>query len=204
MTEPLFFTVYGTAAPKGSPKVQMRGKPGHAGNCRLCGALKFPRVLEDTPETARWQKSVALAAKYAMRGRARWNDTPLVVQVTFGFERPTGHYGTGRNAHVLKPSAPIAPSVKPDTDKLLRTTLDGMNGIVFDDDARVVAPQPWKIYVPIGQPEGAAILIREASLAEVQTVAAGYLDQVWFEQPGLRPEAPEPQQTEMTLGSCKH
>ena len=68
-----------------------------------------------------------------------WQREPLtgavVVDVVFTFARPKSHYGTGRNADVVKESAPDKHIQAPDSDKLSRLTLDGleMAGVVRND-----------------------------------------------------------------------
>lgn len=63
---------------------------------------------------------------------------PVRVELTFHFARPASHYGTGRNANVLKPSAPKRPTSRRhgDIDKLARATLDAIvsAGTIADDD----------------------------------------------------------------------
>ncbi len=81
---------------------------------------------------------------------------PLSIAITFRVARPPGHWGKGRNAGRLVPSAPPFPRGKPDIDELARSTLDSLTGIVFDDDARVAALQLRKVYAAPGQ-EGARI-----------------------------------------------
>lgn len=54
--------------------------------------------------------------------------------------------GKGRNAGKLAPSAPVHPRGKPDIDKLARSTLSSLTGIVFDDDSRIVALSVAKVY----------------------------------------------------------
>ena len=60
---------------------------------------------------------------------------PLSVTATVRFPRPQSHYGTGRNADTLKPSAPIHHIVKPDLDKACRAIGDGIeeSGLVRGD-----------------------------------------------------------------------
>ena len=68
-----------------------------------------------------------------------WQRDPLagavVVDVVFTFARPKSHYGTGRNADVVKESAPEHHTQAPDSDKLARLVLDGleMAGVVRND-----------------------------------------------------------------------
>ncbi|HZJ30733.1 MAG TPA: RusA family crossover junction endodeoxyribonuclease [Vicinamibacterales bacterium] len=78
--------------------------------------------------------------------------------------------GRGKNAGKLAPSAPALPRGKPDIDKLARSTLDALSGIVFDDDARVASLELRKVYAAPGD-EGATItvegmcLVRDAAVA---------------------------------------
>ncbi len=68
-----------------------------------------------------------------------WQRDPLTgavaVDVVFTFARPKSHYGTGRNADVVKESAPDKHIQAPDSDKLSRLALDGleMAGVVRND-----------------------------------------------------------------------
>lgn len=65
-------------------------------------------------------------------------DQPLAVEVVFHRCRPLGHYGTGRNAEVLKATAPAFPAVLPDVTKLWRGEEDHLNGVIWPDDSRIV------------------------------------------------------------------
>ena len=68
-----------------------------------------------------------------------WDREPLTgavaVDVVFTFARPKSHYGTGRNADVVKESAPDHHTQAPESDKLSRLILDGleMAGVVRND-----------------------------------------------------------------------
>ena len=53
------------------------------------------------------------------------------------------------------------PMVKPDIDKLLRSTFDAMEGIVYDNDSRVVSIETGKWYACEGVGEGAWITVCE-------------------------------------------
>lgn len=95
-----------------------------------------------------WRQDVASAASEAMDNERPWQG-PVMVVLNFFLPRPKAHYGTGRNAETLKPSAPAYPSTHPDIDKLTRSVLDALTGIVFHDDRQVVMLQVGKFY---GQP----------------------------------------------------
>lgn len=122
------FTVYGLPVPQGSKKVI--GK----------------NVIEMADARLRsWRQDVAAQARAAMEGASPFIE-PVDVRLMFWLPRPQNHFGTGRNAERLKPSAPIAPAVRPDLDKLTRAVLDALTGIVFRDDKQVVGMTLSKLY----------------------------------------------------------
>lgn len=116
-------TVYGAAAPQGSKR--------HVGN----GVM-----IESSKKVKPWRQDVKAAALAAIEELPDWAplDGPLSVSMTFAFARPKGHFGTGRNAALLKASAPARPATIPDLSKLVRSTEDALTGSVWADDARVV------------------------------------------------------------------
>lgn len=69
------------------------------------------------------------------------------VELIFAMPRPKSHYRTGRFAHLLKPSAPLFHSVKPDVDKLERAVFDALTQAgVVEDDCRIVSSCSQKVY----------------------------------------------------------
>lgn len=86
-----------------------------------------------------WRAEVAGTVAQAMTDTG-WTtlDGPIEVELTFFHHRPAGHYGTGRNAGILKPSAPYWKATAPDVDKLTRAILDALtDSRAIRDDARV-------------------------------------------------------------------
>ena len=82
------------------------------------------------------------------------------VSVVFVFPRPASHYGSGKNAGTVRQSAPHRPAVRPDLDKLVRSTLDGLvMGNALRDDAHVVSLTASKIYADDGAEPGALITL---------------------------------------------
>ncbi len=151
------FEVFGAPAPKGSMRAMIVG-----GKARIVASSNSGHEKR----LALWVASVRVAARRAIGAvlddvPPPFIDVPLYVEIEFRLERPAGHYGTGRNADSLKPSAPRFPHTKPDGDKLLRTTWDALTGVVFDDDSRIVEFPTRKRYAARGR-EGATITIREA------------------------------------------
>lgn len=63
---------------------------------------------------------------------------PVALCVKVYMQRPKGHYGTGKNAQILKANAPKFCSTKPDLDKVIRAVQDCATGIWFRDDSQVV------------------------------------------------------------------
>jgi crossover junction endodeoxyribonuclease RusA len=119
----VLFTAFGKPA-------QMGSKKGFVVNGRA--------VLVNTNDKAKknWSSSVAAAAAQAMRGGQLF-DGPVSVSVEFYFARPMSHFGSGKNASVLKSSAPEYHAQSPDLDKLLRAVNDAMTGIVYRDDRQI-------------------------------------------------------------------
>jgi Holliday junction resolvase RusA-like endonuclease len=103
-----------------------------------------------------WRQLVGAACQEA----GQFFDGPVVVGFDFYFPRPKGHFGSGRNAEILKASSPAFPATKPDIDKLIRACLDAMTGIVFRDDAQVASLIASKFYAD-EQPPGVSITIQE-------------------------------------------
>lgn len=149
MQRSITVNVFGTPKAKGSPKVVTRGRGGVV--------LPFPRVLHDTPESASWASEVGQAAVMVVQrtGAAMFVDRALIVRVTFRLIRPAGHFGKKG----LKPSAPAYPHTKPDLDKLLRNTMDPLEGVVFDGDSRIAAFDARKVYCEPGEGPGATITV---------------------------------------------
>lgn len=85
---------------------------------------------------------------------------PVSVRLDFYLPRPKGHFGSGRNAAVLRPSAPLYPAVKPDIDKLVRACLDALTGMAFRDDSQVVSLHARKLFAD-GRHPGVHIEVEE-------------------------------------------
>lgn len=120
------FTVYGKPAQMGSKKAFVRGN-------------RAIITDDNSKQRKQWANAVATAAAEAMDGRPLM-DGPVSLWVMFYFARPKSHYGSGKNAGVLKDSAPDCHSQSPDLDKLIRCLNDALSGIVFRDDRQV-----WKL-----------------------------------------------------------
>ncbi|MFF8412902.1 RusA family crossover junction endodeoxyribonuclease [Streptomyces omiyaensis] len=119
----LALVVRGTPGPQGSKSHKGRG-----------------RMVESSAKVAPWREAVRHAAAIAVEATPGWQrlDGPLRLDVVFFFDRPQGHFGTGRNAGVLKASAPATPTSAPDLSKLIRSTEDAITDSgAWRDDSRV-------------------------------------------------------------------
>lgn len=120
-------TVYGSPAPQGS-KSAKRNK--HTGRIQLVESSKYVKPWRD--------EVVASCLRVRKRG---WQPLtgPLAAEFVFTLTRPKTHFGTGRNADRVRPSAPLLPSGVPDLSKLARSTEDALTTAgVYRDDALVV------------------------------------------------------------------
>lgn len=144
LLEPVIdFSVGGTPEPAGSKRAfvpQKNGKPFYDRFHRI-----VVNVVDDNPKSKTWKAQVKAKALAKYR-RAELETGALAIKVSFYVERPKGHFGTGKNADKLLPSARRHPTVKPDTTKLLRAVEDALTGVVWEDDAQIVSQIVTKAY----------------------------------------------------------
>jgi crossover junction endodeoxyribonuclease RusA len=126
-----------------------------------------PIVVDKDVRLPQWRAKITSAALDMVLNRDTAVDYPLSgpigIRVNFRMERPKHHYGTGRNADTVKPSAPEYPATMPDIDKLLRAVFDALTDAqVWKDDGQVVWCQTNKEYALAGGP-GVWITLGEMS-----------------------------------------
>lgn len=125
------FRVWGNPQPKGSMKC-----------VGAVGRLKH-QLVEDNADSDPWRAKLAgVAAALLAQGKLEQADEhqPVYVEFCASLERPASHYGTGRNRHAVKASAPVWPTLfgTGDTDKLARLVLDALaDAKVLRNDAQV-------------------------------------------------------------------
>ena len=111
------FSVYGKSEPQGSAKaVTLPGR-------------KYSTIVTDNPKLKKWREKVGIIAREKMRSTGLAivpQEMPLRVDMQFVFNRPK----SVEREHV---------TVKPDADKLCRAIFDALTGIVYVDDAQIVA-----------------------------------------------------------------
>lgn len=135
------FTVYGQAQTKGSSRAMPIEKKD--------GALAAINVINDNPKSKDWQ---GLVAKLAQEHRPEGGIVKgaVVVGIDFYFLRPKS-VPVKKRPHM---------TVRPDIDKITRSVLDGLKGVIYSDDAVVTGLNIRKYY---GDPPRAEIMIIEVS-----------------------------------------
>lgn len=143
MTRSISIEVVGLPAAQGSKR--------HVGN----GIM-----VESSKAVKPWRQDVVAAARQVID--AAGHETfrgPVTVSAQFWFPRPKHHFGTGKNASVLKASAPDVVAKKPDLDKVLRSTFDALvTAGVIGDDSLVVEVMATKRF---GHIPGAQLIVSE-------------------------------------------
>ena len=140
---------------------RIKGVPGAQGSKMI---TRWGSLRESSQKVGPWRQAVMWQTE---------NDyhlppiiDPVCVDITFFFARPKHHYGTGKNAEKLKPSAPVhcTSSANGDIDKLVRSTLDGLSarsgGNVIRDDSQVVFLTCRKQYACAEESPGALVSLR--------------------------------------------
>jgi Holliday junction resolvase RusA-like endonuclease len=97
-----------------------------------------------TPEkTTRGMRDVRVFGAEAMAGRPLL-DGPIVL--TIRSYRASGLKGMSKHDRAEALAGRIRPTTKPDTDNYTKLTKDGLTGVVWTDDARVVEDHVGKWY----------------------------------------------------------
>lgn len=161
--------VNGTPRPNpGEFVVTVHGQPHGQGSKKMVPGGRF--ISDNDKRLRPWRQTLAHAIDLALAGLPRplhGRNVPVFAEVTFTFARPGSHFGTGRNAGILKDSAPAHFTGTPDIDKALRAVLDSLvEGGAVHDDRQVVGALACKVY-PAGHADalpvpGAVIRLRVA------------------------------------------
>ncbi|MES2737255.1 MAG: RusA family crossover junction endodeoxyribonuclease [Verrucomicrobiota bacterium] len=117
-------------------------------------------LIDDAGERNKnWRTSVAQVGSQAMTGLPLFSG-PLNASMEMVMPRPKGHLNS---KGLVKTSAPIAPTTKPDVLKLARSTEDALTGVVWVDDAQTVELTLKKRFAAPGEGTGARIKITPLS-----------------------------------------
>lgn len=146
MTTTSFF-VPGTPAPQGSKRYLGNGV-----------------MIESSQHLKPWRASVEWVA---MQHFKQPHAGAIKLELAFVFPRPKSHFGTGRNANTIKPTAPDCHTQKPDIDKLERAILDALTGIAYHDDSQVAKVVKYKRWIHFAA-ERAGVYITVVPLEEAE------------------------------------
>lgn len=120
-----------------------------------------PVIVDRAKGKSQQEATIKLFAQTAAAEQGwKVTDAPVWLKIECFFTRPAGHFGTGRNAGLVKPSAPVWPTSKANGDRtnLLKSIEDALTGIVWRDDSQVVDGPITKAY---GEHEMIRIVVRE-------------------------------------------
>jgi Holliday junction resolvase RusA-like endonuclease len=115
-------------------------------------------VTDDCQASRDWKGDVKRFAADHARGLI---EGPRFLTLTFYLSRPQFHFGSGKNASVVKPGAPMYPIGRPDVLKLARAVEDACTAVLWADDAQIVHEVLLKRYVGYGfePPRGPGVLV---------------------------------------------
>jgi Holliday junction resolvase RusA-like endonuclease len=122
------FTVPGTPIPKGRARTFVRG-----------GFVQF----YTPPETTRYEQKIKKAARDAIGDADPIHLRPLALMLRVFLPIPQS-WSDKKKASALREE--ILPTGRPDADNFLKIACDGMNGIVFKDDALITDMYVTKRY----------------------------------------------------------
>lgn len=157
----LTLEVIGTPAPKGSSRAMLIG--GQARNVPSGSNANRDKLKS-------WKQAIADAVgevlthyRDAVGAERPLYQGPLVVGIVYRFPMRAGDLWKGRDGVVYGPreSSPMFLSVKPDCDKLDRSTLDAITaaGGVWNDDAQIAVKMSARVYTPPGHSVGATVIV---------------------------------------------
>ncbi len=140
------FTVYGT------PLAQKRHRHFSRG--------KFTQVYDPSKHDKTDFQKVLLQVK-SENNLTKPLEGALSMKIVFSFERPKSHYRTGKYSGMVKESAPIEHTKKPDLDNLAKFVMDSMNKMIFNDDSQVSSLLLIKKYAEDGEEANTEIRLIE-------------------------------------------
>lgn len=139
------FAIPGIPKPGGSKRAFMNRKTGKA------------MIVDTCKGVSDWKGDIKYFAAAAYSGPLL--DGAIELEVDFYLPRPKGHFGSGKNAAKLKPSAPEYPLTKPDALKLLRPLEDALTGVIWKDDCLIVRHVISKNYADTRLAPGAVVRV---------------------------------------------
>lgn len=145
MRPPITFFVNGH--PKGQPRARACRRGAHAG-------------IFSPPDADGWKACVR--NDWKALNQPAWTG-PLKVSMVFYFQRPQGHFRTGKHSFDLRPDAPRWHIKKPDRDNLDKAVMDALtNAGAWGDDCQACTGSIRKLWAAPDASPGVRISISEA------------------------------------------
>ena len=136
-----------------------------------------------TEKAERWEERVSRAASERM-GESELFAGPVAVSVLCEFVMPKGLQ------RKRSPGAARLKETKPDVDKVLRLVLDGLTGVVFQDDSQVAVARIGKMIAGQGESATTSVSVLEldptpgAGVRRVLEKAIGFFPVKYGRWPG--------------------
>ena len=115
-------------------------------------------MVEQSTNLKPWREAVR---QEALKTCASMAHGPVFLELAFRFARPKSHFNA---KGLLKATAPRHVITKPDIDKILRSTLDAMTGVLFKDDSQVCRVIVIKSYCMEGELEGCEVILQNVKI----------------------------------------
>lgn len=188
------------------PKGSISWFPLYSGEaCPRCKRKDMRPILTDSKsaEHKAWASAVDEHTRETMRSRglgtlvAAW----CAVEIHLYLLRPSGHFVERSDSTTkVRRNARHRPSIRPDVDKLARSILDAMTGLVYNDDGQVVDLRVAKHYVYDATMVGAVVDITAGVETMDDADASNALDPVESFHIDTKPRrAPRPATTQGSL-----
>lgn len=116
-------------------------------------------MVEQSPNLKPWREAVR---QEALKAGAPMALGPVFVELLFRFARPKSHFNS---KGLLKPNAPTHVITKPDIDKIERSVLDALTGVLFKDDSQVCRVVAIKSYCMEGELDGCKIIVQNVEMS---------------------------------------
>jgi crossover junction endodeoxyribonuclease RusA len=152
-------------------ELRIHGLPAPQGSKAFKGMNNAGRAIlrESSKKVGPWREAICWQSREQYKGEPL--EGPLQISITFWLPRPQNHYRkiAGELSNQIKPGKPIycQSATKGDTDKLLRSTFDGLaaktGGCVAQDDSQFVELEKIRKYY-VSETEGPGALIKVVKL----------------------------------------
>ena len=110
-------------------------------------------------DMAAFRAAVRAQNHATMNGVVFGRGVPVAVTVWFHMKRPKSDFKSGhRMAGMLRQWVPCVRPIRPDVDNLAKFVLDGMNGLVYEDDRQVVELLLFKLMDSEGDCGGRTVI----------------------------------------------